>query len=414
MKRSILMIILLGGLVFSGFSQRDWQQGYVVSNNGDTIYGLIDYRDSRSNSFICRFRADQKADEVLYTPADINSYRLLPNGKYFVSRQIEEPVKEQVFLEFMLKGPLNLYHYKNMEGSRYFVEKESTLYELKNTRETVEIKNNNNQVSVMQRDKKEFIGILYMLMQDANLRSQINKSELTPKSLISISEKYQQQVCPDEECIIYEMNPFPLKFNWGVYGGLFYNNLLFGGNITSDYRLGEQLGLRLEIENLIIWSEKVTIILDAGIQRYSHYQLSPTSYVFKQLTYNNEDYYLSKYLDNTLNVDMRTIVLNLPISVRYNFKTKYNAPYIGIGILNKIVLHQNDNFYYSWFNNRYDRSIPTYNWGFVGTLGTKIPLKPGHNVFAEICYETSASPDIAPIYRFTNKLISFNLGYSIN
>ncbi len=60
--KKVIIILLLLTKCFTGYSQNDWRKGYIIENSGDTIYGLIDYRTSRSNSQYCYFRKDKQND----------------------------------------------------------------------------------------------------------------------------------------------------------------------------------------------------------------------------------------------------------------------------------------------------------------------------------------------------------------
>lgn len=126
-------IILIPGII-DCFGQNDWKPGFVIENSGDTLTGYIDFRDSRSNSMQCIFKRGMDAEAQAFRPVDLKSYRFT-DGIFFISGKIKTGESEDtVFLQFLIQGKVNIYHFKDNED-RYFIEKDSALYELNNTEE---------------------------------------------------------------------------------------------------------------------------------------------------------------------------------------------------------------------------------------------------------------------------------------
>ena len=203
-----LSCLLYFALAFSAiaFAQTAYLPGYLVMNNGDTVKGLIRMRSSARNSQKCIFRLNNKTRKQEFTPEDIRSYRF-DKSLYYVSHQInvnEKPTK--VFLEWAVKGMLNLFMYcRSGEQNRYFAEKaDSGFYELKNTTKmTLDTLGTPDL-----RENKEYIGTLAALLNDCpSMVPEIYKSRFEPKYLIQLSTDYQNKVCPDEKCLLFK-RPF--------------------------------------------------------------------------------------------------------------------------------------------------------------------------------------------------------------
>ena len=47
------------------------KEGFIITNQKDTIYGMIDYRTNTINAQQCVFKADDASEYVKYTPGQI-------------------------------------------------------------------------------------------------------------------------------------------------------------------------------------------------------------------------------------------------------------------------------------------------------------------------------------------------------
>ncbi|MCU4163659.1 hypothetical protein [Carboxylicivirga caseinilyticus] len=183
------------------YSQTDLRPGYVITNDLDTIYGLVDYRGDIRNMKFCSFQQEGQQEIKQFNPKEIFGYRF-NDGKYYVSKYINnEHVKDTVLVEFLLKGIRSLYFYKSADYYAYFIDSEEYgMIEL----ESNDIAYEKDGVQLVGNNKK-YIGLLTYALKDCpELKSDINNSVLTHKSLINITKKYHDYKCDDESCIIYE------------------------------------------------------------------------------------------------------------------------------------------------------------------------------------------------------------------
>ena len=108
--RLVLTIILLALSVTMSMAQTNPKLGYVITNNGDTIRGIIDYRTNDRLSKQCDFWANGGGEGKTYKSGDIEGFRFDDNGKYFVPRRLNLDGEPQLyFTEFMVQGKMNLY-----------------------------------------------------------------------------------------------------------------------------------------------------------------------------------------------------------------------------------------------------------------------------------------------------------------
>jgi hypothetical protein len=188
-------------ITIQAFAQPDFRQGFIVTNSNDTIHGLIDYKNSRSNSKKCVFKEGVNAERQEFSPSELKAYRFI-DSKYYVSKPVNTGENEEsLFLEYLINGTVDIYYYVDRNGDRYLIDTgDGILHELKN--ETREVLLNNKAYSKM---SKEYVGILkYLLRQSPSTVKKVDNLGLDHKSLIKIGQDFHNEMCPDEECIVYE------------------------------------------------------------------------------------------------------------------------------------------------------------------------------------------------------------------
>ncbi len=203
MKREILLLTLSCFFAASVFAQTDFLPGYVVKSSGDTIRGLIYMGSSKENSQKCIFKLNKKAKSTAYRPDDIQSYHY-DNSLFYFSRPIKvEGEIKRVFLEWAVKGKLDLFLYVDpKKAMRYFVDKgDGGFVELVNTTRQV----TDSAGGRFLRENKEYAATLAIMLQDCpTIIPEIYSSKFEAKDLIKVSADYHNKVCPDQQCTIFE------------------------------------------------------------------------------------------------------------------------------------------------------------------------------------------------------------------
>lgn len=229
-----LRVLLFTGLFFTSVSanaQTDFRPGYIVRANGDTLIGYIDYRGDALMSVVCRFKPDYTDKAILYSPDDINEFKF-NEGKYYVSREVKG---QKVFLEFLIKGKVDIYFHMDQRGDHFFIEKTGLGLSELPYEEGIIYKEN----TPIEYKSTIHIGLLNIYMQDApDFQSRIAKMNKPKKRwLIELAEDYHNRVCKDEACIIFEKKlPF-LKVNLEFVAGITNNK--GGGSDDFYYYLRE-------------------------------------------------------------------------------------------------------------------------------------------------------------------------------
>jgi len=211
-----LRSIILLGLLFPASllnAQTDFRPGYIINKSGDTLSGQIDYRGDLFMSSLCRFKeADNTIKE--YSPNDIEAYRFI-DSKYYVSKEINKTI---FFLEYLIKGKINIYYLRDETGDHYYLDKE----DVKLTEIPYEegIKYVDDKQVYFETTKH--IGLLNYYMQDApefQTRIQTIKKP-GHQNLIKLAEEYHNAVCKGEKCVIYEKSVPPVRIIPEMIGGV--------------------------------------------------------------------------------------------------------------------------------------------------------------------------------------------------
>ena len=120
-------VMLIVALVMSlvTMAQTNPKSGFIITNTGDTIRGIIDFRTNEKLSKQCTFWANGGSEVKNYKPGEIEGFRFDDGGKYFVTRRLNvtgEP--ELFFAEFMVQGMMNLYCVVYHRDEFFFFERE--------------------------------------------------------------------------------------------------------------------------------------------------------------------------------------------------------------------------------------------------------------------------------------------------
>jgi hypothetical protein len=208
-------ILILGLLISTGVlnAQKDFRAGYIIKNSGDTLYGEIDYRGDLLMSNKCKFKQDNNITEFI--PTDILGFRFT-DSKYYISKEVDG---KMVFLEYLVKGKVDIYYMRDKIGDHYYLDKEdSALTELPYNEE------------IRYRDGKKYIykstkhiGLLNVYLQDApGLQSEINNIKKPEhQNMVKLAEDYHNVVCNGEKCIIYEKKQPLIKVNYEILAGVY-------------------------------------------------------------------------------------------------------------------------------------------------------------------------------------------------
>jgi hypothetical protein len=232
MKYLLNISVLLLLTVINTFSQAVFKNGFIIKNNNDTVFGLIEFKGNKANSKSCIFKQNIESERQEYTPGDIKAYRF-DDSKYYVSKVVTIADKEELlFLEYLINGRVDVYYYFDGQTERYFIDGGDN--------QLVELKEGSPKIITTYRKRlilpsKQYMGVLkYIFRESPTISKQAETVPLNRKSLIDIAHAYHNEVCANEECIIYEKKTPNDNLKFGIIGGVSFVSVSVSKDIPFE------------------------------------------------------------------------------------------------------------------------------------------------------------------------------------
>lgn len=222
------------------FSQENYEQGYILAQNGDTLKGLIDNRNKWENPDSIKFKDSPGAGVEIYTPQTARGFFV--KGDKYVSAEVRKdllhrgqpannestPVFAKVFLLALIEGEKNLYSYFDADHKNYFFIKTDRGYEWLEFREYIALKDQDARITADEKYlKKEskYIGQLVLYFQDCpKIRNRLNTTAYETKSLTQLYSGYYKNCGSDAA---YLKTHAKIKTKFGLLGGVTFTQLYF-------------------------------------------------------------------------------------------------------------------------------------------------------------------------------------------
>jgi opacity protein-like surface antigen len=397
MKILVLTFIIIW-IAESGFSQTDFRRGYVITNERDTLDGLVDYRVGSGAYQFCEFQKANASEKVRYGPSDIVGYGYL-SDKTFESREIrtkEEPSKT-VFIEVLVKGLVSLYKWNDT----FYVDKTGQLLQ-QLTNESKERIVDGKSVVIY---SNQYVGTLNMLLFDCDrLKRRIETVELYERSLTNLVQDYNK--CKGAPNVTPKSDKPWVKASWGIAGGVNLSELDFQANSTnlpkftgtSETSMSPVLGVSMDIFSPRN-NERISFHADV-------LYAAPKYHLFNS-TNNNAP---TTTIDN---IDIGLQQLKVPVGVRFLFREKGLAPYVNLGFQLSFNLSATSTWKHEIkLNNSvlstsyWELSINRSQFGYWGGLGAMVPVSKGLSGFLEFRYERANGLSDTD---FTSKVVSMQI-----
>jgi hypothetical protein len=313
-------IILFAVFSLNIYAQKEFIEGIIITNNLDTVSGFIANKSYTLNSLQCDYKKYKDSTFVTYFPKDIHSFQF-NNGKYYISKEVwYNKQKINVFLEYLIKGKLNIYYMRKDGEEIYFVQKENDSLVYLDAKDIYYDYDRNKGNWVISEEKTfgkvkqsdNYKGILNYFISDVpKLQKQVNKISLDHKSLIELAKDYHYAVCDSEDCIIFEKKIKP----WILIG------------ITTGYSFTNCLNLATNNDKSFTFNQI----------SYPGLIFSPQFLSFNENSQLRAELYFDKLnaeiIDGDKGYKLTGLACTLPISIQYMVPTKKIKPYINAGLV---------------------------------------------------------------------------------
>ena len=210
-------------------AQTNPKSGYVITNTGDTINGIIDFRTNEKLSKQCMFWANGGNESKTYMPGDIEGFRFDDNGKYFVTRRLNVTGNPELyFAEFMVQGKMNLYCVVHNSDEYFFFEREDgEMAQLTNRSLNLahSVQAFQEEKQYLQEKKAQYGKVSILLKDSWKALDDMKEKDMSRKKLVNVVRDYHNDVCTDgSKCMVYEYNEKSdkIKSHFKAFAGYTY------------------------------------------------------------------------------------------------------------------------------------------------------------------------------------------------
>ena len=368
-------MILITGIFLSpdAWSQPNFIPGVVITNQGDTLHGQIDFRNRDKNPDKILFRKEGETTSTRYSPLDIQSFKV--NNEVYVSAIVNmslssrkpgslddeadlKTAMDTTFLQALIQGDKSLYYLKNREGIENFYIRQGDQFRLlvynvyKSTRE--------NKIRI----NKKYVGQLVLYFNNASsIRQQIQKTDYNRTSLEKLFQAYYQQTSSAPK---FQKKKDKGTLAYGIVAGVSISQVNFSGDgyayLTStdiSPSVNPTAGLFLNF------------ILPRSQEKWSIYnELNFNSY---QLTTDFNGFYHDIYYTQHVNTELAFSYLSLNNMVRFRYPVRSCYLYINGGISNGIIIDETNHKTIIGKTNTTESKglddIKKHDFGYIGGIG---------------------------------------------
>ncbi|MBN1416088.1 MAG: PorT family protein [Bacteroidales bacterium] len=345
------------------------QKGYYVKDSTMTVGVQMLDGGLVQNARSCQIKVKDRI--ITYTPYEVDEYGF-KDDKVYIARIITlDQVEKKVFLERLSKGNLTLYYYKDKNGSKFFLEKESG--------QMIEISKNDslNKTTGFHESLMTYSG------ECKFMSDQLKYVTYTKLSMQKYATWYNN--CRHK--------PFP-RFRYGAIAGYGITRI----SASPEYIYRSIYDITIED-----YSQQLDFKYDGGFiiglfidkpVSVSYFSLHAELYYARNaFSYNRR----SEYSDVDLTVE--TNYLNLPVFFRYTCPFINYRPFVSAGGIYSFHLKSDSHGYTAIFNQNiielnkpaYDLLTIRHQAGLTAGFGMQFNLSPKNSISVEIRYSKTYS-----------------------
>jgi len=380
MKRP-LIIILFSLLFFftNAFSQPGFRPGFVIKNNGDTLFGIIYYSGNNKLTKECRFKHFDIGKEFRFTGKQIKGYGFR-NGRDYTSASF---LDKNGFMEVILSGRVTLCQ-----------SKKNKLYLSKDGKTPVKLTRAN--MSDGNRQYDDYKEYLHYLMDDQpSLLEPVNNAEFNLASIASLVHEYNTA---SADLVEYSHTP---SLNFLKDLSVSRNTSSTRLNIRVDYELtfmhAKPNNLKFFEEGGFIpsWHPFVGIQLEQRINRRV-----PGLFFDAGLGYYSDEFYkYAEYSDINNGIYRDDIyvgkkAVNLSLGMHYTFSSLVHKPFLRMGMTGDLIPWYSYSRYseveqYGVVRSYASNTIDSYTreMGFYAAAGYDFAIGSSRNLCLEVQYK---------------------------
>lgn len=376
------------------YAQLNPKQGYVITNQNDTIYGTIDYLSDTKCANECHFQANGETDYKVYLPGEISAYRFADDGVFYVTKTFEvEGNTETFFAEYLLQGGVSLFHHKKAGIDYYFfTDEEGKVASVKNIGSLLEYSSRSNTNAAKRAALRE---VSQMFANSDKAQHDLWVKDINTKNLTQITRDYDMEYCTSAgDCVTFRRNEkathsltAKVRFQAGI--GMGCNKLEPVGN-----------ALLLNPLTMSCIVPQVGVGLDFLFPRSSkHWSIQSLVLLSKwSMSKDYKEYDTGKYWDRT--GELKYLNLEGQIGLAYSFMpdSKF-SPILRGGLAIDQPLATSDKGLYN-FSYIYGGDTDRFSLGFYVGAGVDIAVQK-HIIRVSADFKRTNLPDVITKYSFS-------------
>lgn len=376
------------------YAQLNPKQGYVITNQNDTIYGTIDYLSDTKCANECHFQANGETDYKVYLPGEISAYRFADDGVFYVTKTFEvEGNTETFFAEYLLQGGVSLFHHKRAGIDYYFfIDEEGKVASVKNIGSLTQYSSRTNTNAEKRAALRE---VSQMFANSDKAQHDLWVKDINTKNLTQITRDYDMEYCTSAgDCVTFRRNEkathsltAKVRFQAGI--GMGCNKLEPVGN-----------ALLLNPLTMSCIVPQVGVGLDFLFPRSSkHWSIQSLVLLSKwSMSKDYKEYDTGKYWDRT--GELKYLNLEGQIGLAYSFMpdSKF-SPILRGGLAIDQPLATSDKGLYN-FSYIYGGDTDRFSLGFYVGAGVDIAVQK-HIIRVSADFKRTNLPDVITKYSFS-------------
>ncbi|SNT38350.1 hypothetical protein SAMN05421640_3677 [Ekhidna lutea] len=360
------------------FSQKNYIEGIIITNSGDSIIGFIDYKNWDKNPLEINYKPNLQKESISYNPSQVKEFRV--GGDTYISAYIDREissvkvdelernsvlnlVSDSVFLRVLISGKKSLYIYKHENGKANFYIKTDKIELLKYKRYYVTENRNNYAL-----ESKIYLNQLDQYLNECDQNMKLSNTKYQQNSLIKLFTIYYENCLGVQ--VKTETKSKDKLINSGVLAGITLSSLEFKSSSNRRYT---QMDSESSVDPVV--GGFLELILPRTREKWSvNNELLITTYSIagEYIDYTNEQDY------RIINSDFNFSYLKLNTLVRYYILHNPNI-YLESGITNSLMISSTNtsqhNIQFYSTSRQYDEpaieSIKSYEFGTAFGLGLR-------------------------------------------
>jgi hypothetical protein len=382
MKRIKFALLVLTTVLFVPnlvVAQVNFQKGFIVDKNMDSIKGFIDYQKWDVTPTIIKFKIQPDSPTVQYKPTDIQCFGV--SGEIYTSGivPIEETLYKEkavegfqkykyrtdtVYLRVLIRGEKSLFFMKDNDSKTYFYISQDNRFQWLIHRKYLI----NNYGNVFEETDQKYKGQLNLYLIDCpTLRKKISYTGYNSKELLSLFNEYY--ACKNSK-IDYQIKAEKSKPEFGLIGGMSFTQIKFIG----DHHFSSLILADYPVSKRITFGGYCNIPFPRSLNKFSFYNdLRYTSYKASYVNRSSPNEEI--YTISTSSIGNNS--LRLSSMIRYKFPIKEMFLFVNGGMSNGIATSKTnyllveDHIYSVYDKSEKEALVNSKNWerGLIAGLG---------------------------------------------